>query len=135
MYEIEELIPQRAPIKMVEAYEYGDENHGSSWLTMEEGNIFLTERGTMSAEGLLEHIAQTAAAHIGYRKKQAGEDVTDGYIGDIKKCSIDGQMPKSGDRIRTEIRVISQVGNITLIEAETFCGEKRIIYSRMKLAS
>lgn len=129
------LIPQRPPILMVDSYLFEDALNCRSELTIVEDNLFLDESGCMAAEGVLEHIAQTAAAHIGHLRKQAGEEVTLGYIGDIKRCSVIGPMPAAGATLCTRLSVTSQVGNITLVSAETSVDNSPILSCRMKLAT
>lgn len=131
--DIASLIPQRFPIMMVSEYGYEDGDKGWSKLHIANDNIFLGTDGHMMAEGLLEHIAQTAAAHIGFKHRLAGEEVGVGFIGDIKRCSVNGPMPMAGDSIKTDIKIISQVGNITMISAETKLDDNVIVSCRMKL--
>ena len=131
--DIASLIPQRPPIMMVSVYGYEDSDNGWSKLNIAEDNIFLDNEGHIRAEGLLEHIAQTAAAHIGFKHLLAGEEVGVGFIGDIKRCSINGPMPAAGDSVKTSIKIVSQVGNITMISAETRLNDNVVVSCRMKL--
>ena len=124
--DITSLIPQRPPILMVDRFSYEDDSLCHSELTLKEDNMFL-HNGSMVPEGLLEHIAQTAAAHIGYRRKMAGEEVNLGFIGDI--------MPTVGQTVMTTMRVVSQVGNITMVSAESTSDGETLIECRMKLAN
>ncbi|MBP5724076.1 MAG: hydroxymyristoyl-ACP dehydratase [Bacteroidales bacterium] len=135
MRDIQSLIPQRPPILMVEEYVFDDENTCHSLLTIAEDNLFLDENHHMASEGILEHIAQTAAAHIGYRRKLAGSAVNYGYIGDIKRCQITEPMPSAGEQLSTVLHIISQVENITMISAETSVNGRVVVSCRMKLAN
>ncbi len=119
---------------MVSRFECGDDEACRSELDIDESNMFLAE-GQVAAEGIVEHIAQTAAAYIGYRRKQAGEDVNLGFIGDIKRCSFGDTMPTAGQTVTTEMRVVSQVGNITMISAESKVDGELVASCRMKLAN
>lgn len=131
--DIASLIPQRPPITMVSEYGYEDSDKGWSKLHIASDNIFLDVDGRMIAEGMLEHIAQAAAAHIGFKHRLAGEEVGVGFIGDIKRCSMNGPLPKAGDSVKTDIKIVSQVGNITMISAETRLDDNVIVSCRMKL--
>lgn len=119
---------------MVDRFECGDEEACTTELNIREDNIFLTD-GRIAAEGIIEHIAQTAAAYIGYRRKEAGEDVNLGFIGDIKRCTIADTMPVTGQTVKTAMRVVSQVGNITMISAESQVDGETVVSCRMKLAN
>lgn len=120
---------------MVDGYFFEDDHHCQSELTIAADNIFLGEDNCVAEEVLLEHVAQTSAAHIGFLRKQAGENVTLGYIGDIKKAQFSTPMPTIGDTLHTRLTVISQVGGITMVSAETSVNEHVILTCRMKLAS
>ena len=133
--DIASLIPQRAPIMMVESFTYEDAQQCRSALAIASDNIFVDETGRMAEEGILEHIAQTAAAYVGKRRLDAGEEVNMGYIGDIKRCVISAPMPVVGDVLRTKMQIVSQVGNITMIAAETIVGGRTVVTCRMKLAN
>jgi predicted hotdog family 3-hydroxylacyl-ACP dehydratase len=132
--DITSLIPQRPPILMVDRFSYEVDSLCHSELTLKEDNMFL-HNGSMVPEGLLEHIAQTAAAHIGYRRKMAGEEVNLGFIGDIKRCTMGKRMPTVGQTVMTTMRVVSQVGNITMVSAESTSNGVTLIECRMKLAN
>lgn len=132
--DITSLIPQRPPILMVDRFHYEDESLCHSELTVKEDNMFL-HNGSIVPEGLLEHIAQTAASHIGYRRKMAGDEVNLGFIGDIKRCTIGNRMPTVGQTVTTTMKVVSQVGNITMVSAESTTDGETLISCRMKLAN
>ncbi|MBR5921767.1 MAG: hydroxymyristoyl-ACP dehydratase [Bacteroidales bacterium] len=133
--DITSLIPQRPPILMVDGYFFEDDLHCRSELTVAADNMFLGEGGCVAEEGLLEHVAQTSAAHIGHIRKMEGQSITLGYIGDIKRAVFTPPMPAAGDTLHTKLTVVSQVGNVTLVSAETSVDERVVLTCRMKLAN
>lgn len=120
---------------MVDGFTFEDEQNCNSTLTIYGDNMFLEESGRLAEEGILEHIAQTAAAYVGYLRKQAGEEVNMGYIGDIKRCVVNHPMPMAGDTLTTHLTIVSQVGNITMVSAETTVNGQTMMTCRMKLAN
>lgn len=129
--EIFQLIPQRPPIVMLDKF-YGIEDELSySGLTVLEGNIFY-QSGYLAETGVIEHIAQSAAARVGFIYTRKGELVPLGLIGSIDKLKIYA-LPKLGDELYTEIKIIQEVGDITLIAAKTTVGETLIAECRMKI--
>ncbi len=129
--EIVEFIPQRAPIVMVDEF-FGVEGDLSvSALTVAEDNVFC-EEGVFSDCGVIEHIAQSAALRVGYIYKSEGREVPLGFIGSVNKVKI-YDLPKVGERLRTEIRVEQEVMNITLISAVSRVGERLVAECRMKI--
>ena len=81
------LIPQRPPIVMVDSFFGIEKNHSYSGLTVTADNIFY-ETGKLQEAGIIEHIAQSAAARIGFLYTRQGEKVPLGFIGSVDKLKI-----------------------------------------------
>lgn len=131
--DIEQLIPQRAPIVMLDTFSRIDEKNYASEFTIREDNIFCV--GDKFAEvGIIEHIAQTAAAYTGYKHLVEADSVKLGYIGDVKNCRFT-VYPSKGDTLHTTIRIVSEINDITLITAETKVADQLVATCKMKLAT
>jgi len=78
------LIPQRPPIVMVDLLQNVTESEAETGLLIKEDNIFV-QNGQMQEPGLIEHIAQSAAAFAGFRGYASGEEPRLGYIGELKR--------------------------------------------------
>ena len=132
MYKISELIPQRAPIIMVDEFlGMEGQNVSRSRLTVRADNIFV-DNGVMDECGVIEHIAQSAAARIGYICREARKEVPLGYIGSVNDFHLLAH-PKVDDTIETIIEVIQEVFNISLIEAHCCVDGNCIATCRMKI--
>lgn len=131
MNNILDLIPQRAPIVMVDEFLGFDNNVSRTRFTVYNDNIFVNN-GEFSECGLIEHIAQSAAARVGYIFKSKNLPIPIGYIGSINNFVI-YQNPKVGEAINTTIEIIQEVFNITLIQAYCHIDGKEIASCRMKI--
>lgn len=131
MFSIEELIPQRAPIVMVDRLTSIEEGVSYTELEVRADNLFV-ERGVLSECGLIEHIAQSAAARIGYLFRMRGEAVPIGYIGSVNQFAL-GRLPRVGERLTTSIRVLQEVYQVSLVEAEVRSDDEVVASSRMKI--
>lgn len=131
MFSIEELIPQRAPIVMVDRLTSIEEGVSYTELEVRADNLFV-ERGVLSECGLIEHIAQSAAARIGYLFRMRGEAVPIGYIGSVNQFTL-GRLPRVGERLTTSIRVMQEVYQVSLVEAEVRSDDEVVASSRMKI--
>ncbi len=131
MFSIEELIPQRAPIVMVDRLTSIEEGVSYTELEVRADNLFV-ERGVLSECGLIEHIAQSAAVRIGYLFRMRGEAVPIGYIGSVNQFAL-GRLPRVGERLTTSIRVLQEVYQVSLVEAEVCSGDEVVASSRMKI--
>jgi 3-hydroxyacyl-[acyl-carrier-protein] dehydratase len=129
--EIIKLIPQKAPMVMVDKLFYSDEKSSKSGLTIKADNIFV-EDGYLKEPGIIEHIAQTAALRAGYFYKLKNEQPPIGFIGAIKNLTVHA-FPREGKELVTEIKVEAEVMNATVISAEVKCDGERIADGEMKI--
>ena len=117
------ILPQRNPMIMISQLETCDEEFASSNFIIEEDNIFVNN-GELSTAGILENIAQTCAARIGYLCKYVYfKPICIGYIGAVKKLEVI-ENPKVGDKILTEIKILNSAFNIDQIEAKVWSTNK-----------
>ena len=124
-----ELIPQQPPFLFVARLRTYDDKASQSVFTVREG---LPLPG---ASLLVEHIAQTCAARIGYYNKYIlHRDVLIGYIGAIRHLHIYRQ-PRVGEELHTTIQELSAAFGLTLVGARvTGKGEEVIAEGEMKIA-
>lgn len=124
------LIPQRPPIVMVDVVWSADEQSADTGLTIQEDNIFVKD-GLFREPGLIEHIAQSAAAFAGYGTFVRGEEPKLGFIGEIKD-SVFNLMPPVGSELRTHIQLVTVIGGIRLINAEVRLKDELVATCVMK---
>ena len=128
---IQALIPQGPPFVMIDKLLYsGGTNTRTSFLITEE-NIF-TEAGEFCEAGLMENIAQTAAARAGYIAALENKPMAAGYIGAVKNLEI-SDLPKINDELITEIKVENQVFDFMLISGRIYCKDKLVASCEMKV--
>lgn len=129
---LQDLIPQRAPFLMIDCLTGFDRINTETELTVREDNIFFTE-GTLSASGLIENIAQTCAARMGYINMVSGEPVKLGFIGAVRNLNIH-RTPRAGEVLRTTISVKEEVFRMTLVDAWVKVGDEVLVDAEMKIA-
>ncbi len=108
-----------------------DENIANSHFLIDSKNI-LVEDSVFSVSGLLENIAQTAAAQIGYLSVQNNVPVPIGFIGAISKIMVQ-KLPQVNSTIETVIEVKQEIFDITLISGEVKQGRESLISCQMKI--
>lgn len=129
--ELLQLIPQRAPIVMVDTF-YGLSDADSyTGLAVLADNIFVDNNHLLES-GLIEHLAQSAAVRAGYQFHIENKEVPLGFIASVDKLTVH-KLPAVGENLFTTIRTIQQVGSITLIHAESSSNNERLIEGRMKI--
>lgn len=129
--ELFKLIPQRAPIVMVDTFFSADDECAETGLHVESNNIFCRD-GVLCEPGVIEHIAQSAAAFAGYKPYTLGEEPKLGFIGEVKKCKI-VRLPRVGEFMHTQLKIVGEAAGITLIAAEVKVDEETIATCQMKI--
>ncbi|MEX6688115.1 3-hydroxyacyl-ACP dehydratase [Danxiaibacter flavus] len=131
MQDILSLIPQAPPFVMVDRLLQADETTARTSFRIVEENVFV-ENGFFKEPGLLENIAQTAAAGAGFKAQQENKPVATGFIGAIKNFEV-FDLPVINDEIVTEVVIKNQVFNVTIIEGKIWLNENIIASCEMKL--
>ncbi|WP_223608993.1 hypothetical protein [Chryseobacterium sp. OSA05B] len=126
------LIPQRFPFVMVHELTEFSESHLISGFEIKDDNIFIQD-GTFQASGLIEHQAQSVALHTGYKYYLLGKEAPTGYIGAIKSFEAE-TLPKTGDRLVSEVTILNEVMGVTLVDIVTKLNGAIIAKSQMKTA-
>ena len=129
---LRELIPQRHPFVMIDKMLSFDMTVTVTQLEIRADNVFC-KNGRLAAEGLMENIAQTCAARMGYINLNKNEAVKIGVIGSVNNFEV-FKTPKVGDVIVTSIEVIEEVFQITMAEAIVKCGDEILAQANMKIA-
>ena len=125
------FIPQRYPFVMVDTLLSADEKTARTGFTVTAGNIFC-EEDIFTEAGLLENIAQTAAAGAGYRKSQVNRPAAIGYIGAVKNFEV-FVLPQLNDVLCTETVITDKIFNATLIKGKIMCNTLLVAQCEMKV--
>lgn len=129
--EILKYIPQRPPFVFIDKLFKADEESLVSGLSIKKDNPLLIDN-KLSESGLIENIAQTAAAGIGYKCIANGKAVVPGFIGAVKKLKVNS-LPECGEDIVTTVKVVSEVMNATIIHGEVVYNSEVIAECDMNI--
>ena len=130
-FNILDLIPQRPPMQMIDMLVYADDRSAHGRLYIKESNLFC-EKKVLRESGLIEFIAQTAAAFTGYRNKMNQGNVTEGYIGAVKNLVIN-TLPSINTEIQSEILVENEIIGFTIVTGRVFDESKVIAECEMRI--
>ncbi len=131
--DIHTLLPQQEPFVMVGCLIQIDEKSFATETQVKAENIFVDD-GCLSASGLIENIAQTCAARIGFVNKyilQKGIQI--GFIGAVRNLEI-LSLPQVGQTITTKVEVVEEVFGMTLAKATVTCEGETLVTTEMKIA-
>ncbi len=130
--DMSQIIPQRPPFIMIDRivdYEY---ERVVTEMLVKPDNIFLKDGFFMPA-GIIENIAQSCAARIGYDAWLNGLPVRIGLIGAVKKFNLFTQ-PGVNDTLLTTITVIGEAFGMVLVNAEVYADEHHVASAEVKIA-
>lgn len=129
--EITDYIPQRPPIVMIDKLIHADETTAISSFRILPTTLFV-ENEKFTEPGLVENIAQTAAAMVGYQCSLQNKSVPIGFIAAVKDLKINF-IPVAFSTIQTKVAVINTVMNITIVEGRVEQSGKLLCSCEMKI--
>ena len=127
-----ELIPQRPPMVLVDRFEGIDaEGVSTTGYTVEPAGLFVAG-GRMSECGIIEHMAQSAAARIGWCCRAKGRPVPVGFIGAVSRLELH-DLPRTGAHLRTRLRIVQEIGPLSLAEVRTEADGRPLAEGNLKI--
>lgn len=132
--DIRSLLPQRNPFVAVDSLVHYDDREVVTETLVKADSLF-TEDGRLTAEGLMENIAQSCAARIGFHTLYVlGLDKVDiGVIGALRNMEIHA-LPPVGRTLTTRVTVREEAFGITLVEATVRSEGQLMAEGEMKIA-
>jgi predicted hotdog family 3-hydroxylacyl-ACP dehydratase len=127
-----DLLPQRPPFIMIDRLVFSDEVVTTTKFLVRSDNIFM-EGDVLNACALVENIAQTCAARMGYINYVNHEKVRIGFIGSVRNLNILRPV-RLGELLTTSIEVKEEVMQLTLVEASVRVGDETVVTAEMKIA-
>ena len=127
------VLPQQEPFVMVGSLIAFDAGSSVTETLIREDNIFVDD-GHFSASGMMENIAQTCAARVGfYNKYVLHKDVQVGFIGAVRNYVVHSLAPV-GEMVTTRVDILQDVFGMTLAKAQVTCRGEVIAEAEIKLA-
>jgi 3-hydroxyacyl-[acyl-carrier-protein] dehydratase len=128
---IHQYLPQRPPVQMVHNLLQVTESHAVTELSINVDNLFVSD-GQFTEPGLIENIAQTAAAHAGYYYISQNQPVPLGFIAAIRNLKIH-DCPAVDATITTTVTITNRVLDITIVEGVVKEGERTLCSCEMRI--
>jgi predicted hotdog family 3-hydroxylacyl-ACP dehydratase len=125
------LIPQKPPFVMVDELLFADDNLTRTGFMVTADNVFAIN-GFFSEAGLMENMAQTAAAGSGNMARIENRPVATGYIGQVKNLEV-FDLPKIGDWLVTEVVMEVQVFDAAIVSGKVMRNDEMIAQCEMKI--
>ena len=130
---IETVLLQAPPFRFVDRLDAFDREEVVTSFTVPADGP-LVEDGCLTEAGLVENMAQSSAARIGYISVYIDHvPVRIGYLGQVKNLNIH-RLPRQGEVLSTTVRLRQDVFGITLVEARVCRGEEVLAEAVIKTA-
>lgn len=126
-----QYIPQRPPLVLISRIYKCDETCVVTGFDIINEHI-LTQNGKLTESGIIENMAQTAASMAGYEAVINKTQPRVGFIANVKNLVIN-YLPESGNEILTEVKTKTQVMNVSIIEASSYCNNELVATCEMKI--
>lgn len=131
--DVHTVLPQQEPFVMIDTMTHFEMMTSTTETEIRESNIFV-DGGRFSASGMMENIAQTCAARVGfYNKYILKKDVQVGFIGAIRNYVVH-ELPQVGSTISTRVDILEEIFGMTLANAEITCEGRTIATAEIKLS-
>ena len=131
--DIRGILPQRPPFDFVDRLVRYDDPETVTAFTVPAEHL-LVEDGHLTASGILENMAQSSAARIGYLCKYILHvPVRIGYIGAIRHFRVN-RLPEAGETVETTVVLVEDVFGISLANVTVRVGEEIIAEAALKTA-
>lgn len=131
MTDIQNYIPQRPPFVMIDTLIKADGTLSQTAFTIPSDYLFV-EDGYFTEPGLVENMAQTAAAGTGYQAHHNGSEPPVGFIGALKNLNI-FSLPKAESTITTTVTFGMQVMNAQIVNASISQNGMEIANCELKI--
>lgn len=123
-WSVEELIPQRPPFVFIDAVTRFTETQVETTFQIKADSPFVN--GNLFEEaGLIENMAQTAAALEGCNAKQNNSAVKIGFIGSVKQLEI-VRSPRVGDVLETQVTIVNNAMGVNIAEGIVTCNNEEL---------
>lgn len=124
-------IPQRPPMVLVSRIYKCDPQSVITGFDIKDSCVFVKDN-RLQEPGIIENMAQTAAAMAGYEAVSKNTKPVVGFIGNIKNLGIHF-LPEQNTELITEVVTKTQVMNVSLVDARSYSGNQLVASCEMKI--
>lgn len=111
---VDDYVPHRSPVKLVDMLRTVGEREAVVESFITAGSVFVDENGKLEPAAFIEVIAQSSAAHNGFRTRHLDESV-EGYLLGARNLEIFGDA-FVGDRLETTVFKEAKFGDFGIIK-------------------
>ena len=130
--EAKQLIPHRGLMKLIDRLELYEPDDGRAIAVVKSDNLFLDRDGALDGTVLVELLAQTAAAHSGYKALKSDGHAMAGFLVGLKDFKLYGRA-KLNDELQLIIHRDFQMEQVTFLSGRVVCRDRELASGLLKL--
>lgn len=130
--DVQALLPQQPPFVMIDRLTHSGPGFTTTQLTVRRDNLFMEANDVLNPCALVENIAQTCAARLGYINQRKGQ-VQQGVIGAINNLVV-VRAARLGETLTTTVEVTHELMQLMQVHATVMVGSEVIAHGEMKMA-
>ncbi|VAX36105.1 Radical SAM domain heme biosynthesis protein [hydrothermal vent metagenome] len=111
----ESIIPQKSPMRVIDSLDIVSDRKAEASVVISKDMFFVREDGVLESAVYIEMIAQTIAAHNGFKKMGMDGFKPEGFLLGAKKVEIMGEA-RVGDKLNIVITKEARFGNFAIVE-------------------
>lgn len=115
---------------MVDKLVQCEETRATTSFVVAKGNVMVSG-GEFTEGGLMENVAQTAAAGASYNARNSGETVS-GYIVAVRNFEV-FTLPKVNDVLTTTVEKVGRVSNMNMVSGTVSCNNVLLAKCEMSI--
>ena len=131
-HSVSDLIPHRAGMQLIDALTFFSEDDGTATLEIRASNLFVKNDGELDTIVYIELLAQTAAAHSGYKARFGKGNPKFGFLVGAKDFKTMGRVVH-GQHLTLKIHRDFQMENVTFLDGQVVCGNEVLAQGVLKL--
>ena len=132
-YPIDSLVPHRPPMQWVTALIECTDTTATATACLKDGDLAVAD-GAVLETALVECVAQTVAAALGYRSKTSGKAGWPGagMLTGVSNFRVESR-PTDGRELRVEIRELKRLGPMLMVAGVVSCEGKMVASGELTL--
>lgn len=127
-----DIIPHRGAMLLIDSLEASENGAGSARTTLPATCLTTGDDGVIDRLTLVELVAQTYAAVVGWEMIRAGHDFPIGYLVGVQKFAC-AAPARAGETLTVNVETVGEFEGFAIVEGTVLRGETVLATAKIKL--
>jgi len=129
---VSRFIPQQPPMQVVDKLNSIGERTANVSVTISNDMLFVRDDGTLDETAYIELIAQSIAAHAGFKQSGGNAQAVDGFLLGAKNLEI-FSTARIGDTLEISVFKYARFGDFGIFKGQVFRGQELLAQGEVKV--